>query len=416
MEGREGELGLSAAASAAEAGGRAEEAYRVFFEAVVQGGIAPLAEAAYELLGKPVVVADGSAGLILQRPDVDLDIPSWMELRREGAIRYENYLKAVDDYHRINMPANEPVVVRDLQLYDGVMVAVRFCHRGELVGYVYLMFGQDEPDEEELDIVRILARALQPELARLFVLGKDQDEQLAVACERGKGSSRDRQAALTALRKRYEGGFRLLYVETRRKNSPGILPRARRSINSGAYNAAAVDFEDGLVVLLHRLMPGVTTVDQVLRALSSYAVVGALSLPFDDLSLIADYLVQARATLASGRIVDAERQFFRYEDVVPLQPFAVCAEQADMSVFVHPAVRKMIAHDEAHGTEMLKTLETYLSLQRKKTQTAEALSIHLNTLSYRLGRMEELFGIDFDDAELMAEIQVSLLACKFLKD
>lgn len=391
-----------------------DDVYRIFFDAVVEGGIAPLVEAAYSLLGQPIVVADNSAGLVMQYPDDEMDIPVWNELRNEGAIKYENYLHAVEDYRKLSMPRNEPIVVRDLQLYDGKMIAVAFWERDELTGYVYMMCGQHEPTDGDLRVARILAKALQPEMARLFASGKEQDEQLILACEKGDGSSRANKAALTSLKKRYGGGYRLIYVETRLKNSPGILPRARRSINSGVYDATAVDFDGGVVVLLYGLMPGVATVEQVTRMLSHFQVVGAISTPFDDIGKVYDHLVQARATLAAGRIIDAERQFFSYEDAVPLQPFAVCSEQADMAVFVHPSVRKMLDYDSAHGTAFVDTLTMYLANQMKKTQAANELGIHMNTLTYRLERMEELFGIDLSDHQLMGEIQVSLLACRFI--
>ena len=54
---------------------------------------------------------------------------------------------------------------------------------------------------------------------------------------------------------------------------------------------------------------------------------------------------------------------------------------------------KIRAHDRIHGTNFMETLEVYSLMLFHKKEVAKALHIHVNTLSYRLAQIEELFGI-----------------------
>lgn len=51
-------------------------------------------------------------------------------------------------------------------------------------------------------------------------------------------------------------------------------------------------------------------------------------------------------------------------------------------------------YDNKHGTQLLDTLSSYAEHGGSVTNTAEALFIHRNTLRQRLGRVEQLLGME----------------------
>ncbi|SFL40053.1 PucR family transcriptional regulator [Geodermatophilus ruber] len=53
---------------------------------------------------------------------------------------------------------------------------------------------------------------------------------------------------------------------------------------------------------------------------------------------------------------------------------------------------RLIAHDAAHGSELVRTLRVYLAHSSSKVRTAEALRLRRQTLYLRLQRIEELIG------------------------
>jgi GAF domain-containing protein len=73
------------------------------------------------------------------------------------------------------------------------------------------------------------------------------------------------------------------------------------------------------------------------------------------------------------------------------------------------AVDLLIDYDRRRRTALLDTLERYLSERRSVIESARALYIHPNTLRQRLGRIEELTGLDLDSDDLLSlELAIKL--------
>jgi putative transposase len=53
---------------------------------------------------------------------------------------------------------------------------------------------------------------------------------------------------------------------------------------------------------------------------------------------------------------------------------------------------------------VLSTVRTFLASRRHIAETAAALSVHVNTVRYRLARYAELTGADLDDTETLIEV------------
>ncbi|MGV8876489.1 MAG: PucR family transcriptional regulator [Rhodoglobus sp.] len=77
---------------------------------------------------------------------------------------------------------------------------------------------------------------------------------------------------------------------------------------------------------------------------------------------------------------------------------------------VSDAAQQMIETDTQTGTEYAKTLSCYLDNARDSAVTALALSVHQNTLRYRLRRASELFNLDLTNADDTLLVWLSLRA------
>jgi DNA-binding PucR family transcriptional regulator len=71
---------------------------------------------------------------------------------------------------------------------------------------------------------------------------------------------------------------------------------------------------------------------------------------------------------------------------------------------------ELITYDQAHGADLVPTLATYLDRGGKYDETAQALSIHRNTLGYRLSRITEISGHDLTDAETRLNLHLAARA------
>ena len=72
---------------------------------------------------------------------------------------------------------------------------------------------------------------------------------------------------------------------------------------------------------------------------------------------------------------------------------------SQIEAFIPKEIIAMRDWDRTHGTNYIETLTAYITHYGKHKHTAAALGTHLNTVNYRLQKMEELFGISFHAPE-----------------
>jgi GAF domain-containing protein len=116
----------------------------------------------------------------------------------------------------------------------------------------------------------------------------------------------------------------------------------------------------------------------------------------------ADASTIARALLDEGGAIDYSRVgAYRY-----LVHIGAANAPRDR---MRTAVDRLIAYDAKRRTVLLDTLERYLSERRSVIESARALFVHPNTLRQRLGRIEELTGLDLDHDDLLSlELAIKL--------
>jgi hypothetical protein len=71
----------------------------------------------------------------------------------------------------------------------------------------------------------------------------------------------------------------------------------------------------------------------------------------------------------------------------------------------------LLDYDAVHGTELVRTLRVFLDCSGSWTKAAEAMFVHVNSLRYRMRRVEELTGLDLgslaDQAALLLALRLA---------
>ena len=68
----------------------------------------------------------------------------------------------------------------------------------------------------------------------------------------------------------------------------------------------------------------------------------------------------------------------------------------------------LLDYDAAHGTELVRTLRVFLDCSGSWTKAAEAMFVHVNSLRYRMRRVEELTGLDLGSLADQAALLLAL--------
>ena len=83
-------------------------------------------------------------------------------------------------------------------------------------------------------------------------------------------------------------------------------------------------------------------------------------------------------------------------------------EGRDVRGFVAATLGPVIEYDARRGTELTSTLAAYFGTGASPSRTAEALHIHVNTVTQRLERIGKLLGDGWQDPERALEVQLAL--------
>jgi DNA-binding PucR family transcriptional regulator len=67
------------------------------------------------------------------------------------------------------------------------------------------------------------------------------------------------------------------------------------------------------------------------------------------------------------------------------------------------------AHEQQHGGDLIATLSAWLAAGCSTAAAAQALVVHRNTVTYRLGRVEQLTGRRLADSSTRLELQLALM-------
>ena len=116
-------------------------------------------------------------------------------------------------------------------------------------------------------------------------------------------------------------------------------------------------------------------------------------------------LRDARRALTLGAMLSPERRAHHYEE---LRIFDLFQDGEPVGAFVDQALGRLLAVDARRGGRYVRTLEALFGAALNRKAAASALAVHPNTLSYRLGRIEELLGGSLQDGELCFRTQLAI--------
>ena len=146
------------------------------------------------------------------------------------------------------------------------------------------------------------------------------------------------------------------------------------------------------------------------KQLKAHQAVCGVSFPFNSILqlcpqyLIADTAIQLGEKSTSIRFV---------KDVITNHLINKIANDTPLIPLCNREAVRIFDYDQENGTELLLTLETYLRQNKSLKAAAEELFIHRSTMTYRLGCIEKLARIDYDDSKERLHV---LLTCIVLRN
>lgn len=117
---------------------------------------------------------------------------------------------------------------------------------------------------------------------------------------------------------------------------------------------------------------------------------------------------EARQALRACQRMGLRSHVLAYERLGIERLLFMALERHELADFVDAVLGPIVAYDRSHGADLVSTLRCYLETGRRQRATANMLGVHVNSLSYRLRRIEEVGDLSLDDAETCLNLHVAV--------
>lgn len=117
------------------------------------------------------------------------------------------------------------------------------------------------------------------------------------------------------------------------------------------------------------------------------------------------------------RAISTAIRFGKHGQVVGLEDLGVyrllfhVSDPAELRGFVEQVLGPLVEYDRQHQASLVETLATFLVNNGSLQASARQLDLHVNSVAYRLQRIQAIAGLDLDQAEdrLLAHVAIKIL-------
>jgi purine catabolism regulator len=304
----------------------------------------------------------------------------------------------------------------------------------EILGYLAILAEGDSSAGEDLDLQIVqhaatvyalsmmrermaaeVARQLKDELFDGLLLGRIQDEQIARERAMRLGFDPERR-------------YRVLVIVAQPTTSDAVgMPETdaqrRRLLEMLADEclrhtpAALVTLRENELVLLVPESSDARDVARLAlrhtgRLLPAWRATAGLGGTLTSASGIARSYAQARRALETSRRFGSQGDVVAFEDLGVYRLLFHVTDPDELRGFTDQVLGPLIAYDQRHGAELVRTLEVFLAHNGNLQATARELSLHVNSVTYRLQRVQAIADLDLEQSEarLLAQVALKILA------
>lgn len=118
---------------------------------------------------------------------------------------------------------------------------------------------------------------------------------------------------------------------------------------------------------------------------------------------------EAAEAVKVASVSDTEERIFFYKEQGIYTFISKVTDSRFLDDYVVKNIGKLIDADEINNGSLCETLESFLNHNCNVKETAQSLIIHRNTLNYRLNKIRELLGVDFENLDTCLELKLAFM-------
>jgi PucR family transcriptional regulator, purine catabolism regulatory protein len=133
--------------------------------------------------------------------------------------------------------------------------------------------------------------------------------------------------------------------------------------------------------------------------------------PFQSPTGIGRSYAQARRATEVALRFGKRGEVVRFEDLGLYRLLFQVSDRAELRAFVDQVLGKLLDYDRKHHTDLVRTIGTYLRNNNSMLATSRELFVHVNTVAYRIQRIQAVTELDLTRTEdsLLARVALMIL-------
>ncbi|MEI4768270.1 PucR family transcriptional regulator ligand-binding domain-containing protein [Psychrobacillus sp. FJAT-51614] len=308
----------------------------------------------------------------------------------------------------------------------------------------YLLIGEMNKPLEELDFIAVenAATSLSLELVKKFAVAEvdkrfknDLLEQLI----EGKIPSNILYQDANLIGWDIEGSFAVVLFKISKNNELISSKQVKRGISNGNEETllheaiyqylpnAIIGSKSGLKVVLWKsniedrewlikIKERVSTILDLVKKQDNEIIIqvgiGTLS---EHINNISESYMKAQDALEFGEVLNGKESITSYSELGVFRMLGQFTNSEELKTFIPPSLQTLLNYQQANKTDLLTTLKVFLQCNQNATKASQLLFIHHKTAVYRIERIKEITGMNFDDAEEMLLVQIGLKITELLE-
>lgn len=321
--------------------------------------------------------------------------------------------------------------MQEIGLGDRVAIAIR--KNQDVLGYIWLLEVDEPLGEQGLHQLKRAAEAARFQLTQLQMKSRKEEKsyrdffwQLLTGHLQSNDTVRERAELLGV---KLPERFHVAVLQFETDITDKLHQQIRYTLETTPFVRTALHaVNDAQLVLLaaapsplvgeeeEKMEPLLRMIRQMKQRFGISPVDSASGMIYGDYAMVERSCQEAMTLLQiKRRFPEETKSVFYYPDLGYYRYLPHILQEKHMHRIENPALRKIRKYDREHNSDLLQTLEVFLTNDSNIKAAADLLHIHMNTLTYRLKRIAEIGGIDLNNMDQKVTLYLDLKAEKMVE-
>ena len=378
----------------------------LFDSLLSRGGLQKILDVAADILGNPLFVCDMGVNVVAKSDTPAVDDPAWSNDPSDHIAVIRSSAKSGDF---AKMYATDEAFISSNPASPHRYLASRVRDGGDVLGHVVVIEQSKTFDEEDVKTLPLVCQVIAFELRGRHDVSVDRVNYGTIVDDlvEGRSDSSELSQRMERIGVSLPPVMRIMVLDLVQPEtliSPDYL---RLQVLRAFPEGLAIARGQRIIHIFGGSADGREVEARLARFIYTDGLSIGLSWPFSDLADAPFAYAQADAAVRLGGSGNAGT-IAGYDEVVAAHIAELLAEARPLRTVVHPKLLELEEFDKEHGTDHVRYLHAYLSSGRSVSAAADMLTTHKNSMYYRVGRLEEIMGVDLSDERTCFLLQLSI--------